>query len=63
MIGFIVTIISAYFFIAEREMVIEWAKKVSPDPIVRRMSMVMSNLKYAVGGYFKAQFKIMLVTS
>lgn len=61
LIGFIVTIISAYFFIAEREMVIEWAKKVSPDPIVRRMSMVMANLKYAVGGYFKAQFKIMLV--
>ena len=59
LIGFIVTIISAYFFIAEREMVIEWAKKVSPDPIVRRMSMVMANLKYAVGGYFKAQFKIM----
>ena len=25
------------------------------------MSMVMSNLKYAVGGYFKAQFKIMFV--
>ena len=23
--------------------------------------MVMSNLKYAVGGYFKAQFKIMFV--
>lgn len=61
LIGFIVTIISAYFFIAERERVIEWAKKVSPDPIVRRMSMVMANLKYAVGGYFKAQFKIMLV--
>ena len=37
LIGFIVTIISAYFFIAEREMVIEWAKKVSPDPIVRRI--------------------------
>ena len=25
------------------------------------MSMVMYNLKYAVGGYFKAQFKIMVV--
>ena len=25
------------------------------------MSMVMYNLKYAVGGYFKAQFKIMAV--
>lgn len=30
LIGFIVTIISAYFFIAEREMVIEWAKKYRP---------------------------------
>ena len=38
---------------------IEWAKKVSPEPIVRRMSMVIDNLKFAVGGYFKAQFKIM----
>lgn len=60
-IGIIVTFISSYFFIAEREEVIVWAKKVAPDPLVERMSMVMDNLKYAVGGYFKAQFKIMIV--
>ena len=60
-IGTIVTFISSYFFIAEREEVIIWAKKVAPDPLVERMSMVMDNLKYAVGGYFKAQFKIMIV--
>lgn len=60
-IGTIVTFISSYFFIAEREEVIVWAKKVAPDPLVERMSMVMDNLKYAVGGYFKAQFKIMIV--
>ena len=59
LIATIVTFISAYFFIAERDEVIEWAKKVSPEPIVRRMSMVIDNLKFAVGGYFKAQFKIM----
>lgn len=59
LIALIVTFISAYFFIAEREEVILWAKKVAPDPIVKRMSMVVSNLKRAVGGYFKAQFKIM----
>ena len=58
-VGTIVTILSAYFFIAERENVIIWSKQVAPDPIVKRMSMVMSNLKYAVGGYLKAQFKIM----
>lgn len=60
-IGFIVTIISAYFFIADRENIILWAKRIFPDPIVKRMSLVTDNLKYAVGGYFKAQFKIMAV--
>ncbi|MDD6208552.1 MAG: sporulation integral membrane protein YtvI [Clostridiales bacterium] len=57
----IVTFVSAYFFIAQREEIIIWAKKISPKPIVSRMTMVMDNLKYAVGGYFKAQFKIMVV--
>lgn len=59
LVATIVTFISAYFFIAERDEVIEWAKKVSPESVVRRMSMVIDNLKFAVGGYFKAQFKIM----
>lgn len=61
LIAVIVTIISAYFFIAERENLIVWSKKVAPDPLVKRMTMVMDNLKYAVGGYFKAQLKIMVV--
>lgn len=61
LISVIVTIISAYFFIADRENIILWAKKIFPDPIVQRMTMVTDNLKYAVGGYFKAQFKIMAV--
>lgn len=60
-IGLIVMIISAYFFVAEREEVITWVKKVTPKPIEDRMAMVVSNLKYAIGGYFKAQFQIMLV--
>lgn len=59
LIATVVTFVSAYFFIAEREGIIIWAKKISPDPIVKRMTMVIDNLKYAVGGYFKAQFKIM----
>ena len=60
-IGMIVMIISAYFFVAEREEVIAWVKKVTPKPIEERMAMVIFNLKYAIGGYFKAQFQIMLV--
>lgn len=61
LVSTIVAIVSAYFFISDREEVIAWSKKVAPEPLVRRMTLVMDNLKYAVGGYFKAQFKIMVV--
>ncbi len=61
LIATIVTFISAYFFIAEREEVLMWAKRIAPNALVSRMTMVMDNLKYAVGGYFKAQLKIMVV--
>lgn len=60
-IGLITMIISAYLFVAEREEVIRWVKKVTPKPVEKRMSMVFSNLKYAIGGYFKAQLQIMLI--
>lgn len=61
LVATIVTFISAYFFIADREEVLLWAKRIAPDALVTRMTMVVDNFKYAVGGYFKAQFKIMAV--
>lgn len=61
LVSTIVTIVAAYFFIAERDEVIVWFKKITPKPIQQRMTLVIDNLKYAVGGYFKAQFKIMIV--
>ena len=36
-----------------------WVKQIAPKSVTERMIMVIDNLKYAVGGYFKAQFKIM----
>ena len=60
-IGSIVMIVSAYFFVADRENVLAWAKKVAPEAIESRMTMVMDTLRVAVGGYFKAQFQIMAV--
>lgn len=59
LVATIVTLVSSYFFIAQRDEVIVWAKSVSPQGIQRRMTMIIDNLKHAVGGYFKAQFKIM----
>ena len=34
-------------------------KKIAPESVEKRMTLVMDNLRYALGGYFKAQFKIM----
>lgn len=59
LIAVIVAMMSAYFFTVQRDEVIQWLKKVSPPSVAKRMILVMDNLKYAVGGYFKAQFKIM----
>ena len=59
LISFIVAILAAYFFTIHREEVIAWFKKIAPPSVEKRMTLVMDNLKYAVGGYFKAQFKIM----
>ena len=61
LVGMIVAFVSAYFFISEKESLNLWIKRVVPEPVTSRMSMVADNLKYAVGGYFKAQFKIMAV--
>ncbi len=59
LIGSIVALISAYFFVAEREEFLKWVKKVVPKAVYDRMIMVITNFKVSVGGYFLAQFKIM----
>lgn len=62
-IGTFMVILSAYFFVADRETVLTWAKKVTPEAVYKRVSMAMTHFKLAVGGYFIAQFKIMVVVS
>lgn len=59
LVSFIVAVMSAYFFIVQREEVLAWLKKVAPVSVQKRMTLVSDNLKYALGSYFKAQFKIM----
>lgn len=62
-IGAFMVILSAYFFVADRETVLSWVKKVTPEAIYTRASAAVSYFKFAVGGYFIAQFKIMAVVS
>lgn len=57
----IITVLAAYFLIAERDNIGAVLVKVLPKSVQEYYGMVVSNIKKAVGGYFKAQFKIMLI--
>lgn len=57
----IITILAAYFLTAEHDNMGEWLANVLPDSVKRYYRMIMDSFKKAVGGYFKAQFKIMII--
>ncbi|MGN0330177.1 MAG: sporulation integral membrane protein YtvI [Kineothrix sp.] len=57
-IGIIMSLLSAYFFVAERDYLSVNMKKHVPEGIRLRWELVACSLKRAVGDYFKAQFKI-----
>lgn len=57
----IVTILSAYFFIAERENLTKSLAKHIPNSVREKYTFMMDNFKRAVGGYLKAQLKITFV--
>lgn len=57
-IAIVMCVLSSYAFIAERELLINWAKKNVPESIQDKWTVLYSSIKQAVGGYFKAQFII-----
>ena len=57
----IITVLAAYFLTAERDNMGEWLGNVLPESVKRYCQMVADSFKKAVGGYFKAQFKIMII--
>jgi sporulation integral membrane protein YtvI len=59
----IITILSAYFFIAKRDEITSSFKNILPSSVVEGWHFIYDNFTKAVGGYFKAQFKIMIVLS
>lgn len=59
-IGLVMSLLSAYFFVADKDYLIYFCKKYTPYSIQKRWSLLCRSLKRAVGGYFKAQFKIEL---
>ncbi|MDD3173401.1 MAG: sporulation integral membrane protein YtvI [Herbinix sp.] len=57
----IITILSAYFFTACKDELTIELKKHLPEAAVNYWRLIFDNFKAAFGGYFKAQFKIMLI--
>lgn len=55
------SIMSAYFFTADKDILSSACKKIVPQSLQIRANAVTGHIKKAVGGYFKAQFKIMIV--
>ncbi|MGI6095619.1 MAG: sporulation integral membrane protein YtvI [Lachnospiraceae bacterium] len=61
LIAMIFTILSAYFFIVDRDKILEFGRKNTPLVIQRRWKLLADNFLGVLGGYMKAQLKIMLV--
>ncbi len=58
LIGIIMCLLSAYFFVADKDYVANMVSKAMPESVMEHFGMIKRGLKHAVGGYFKAQFKI-----
>lgn len=58
-----ITILSAYFFLAEKEQVAAVYRSVMPKKTQEVLHMISRNAKQMVGGYFLAQFRIMGVVA
>ena len=59
-IGIVMCLLSAYFFVADREYIPRLISKAMPEALMERWDMIKRGFKRAVGGYFKAQLKIEL---
>lgn len=57
-IGIFMCVLSAYFFIAEREHLMESCKKCLPVSVTERATKLWNSLAGVIGGYIKAQVKI-----
>ncbi|MBE5868713.1 MAG: sporulation integral membrane protein YtvI [Lachnospiraceae bacterium] len=57
-IGIIMCLLSSYFFVAERGIWSKGIRKLVPESVQFRLSLVKRSILKAVGGYFKAQLKI-----
>lgn len=63
LVNVIVTILSSYFFIADRDRIIEFWKRYLPKGGRKYLIHMKEDARRLIGGYFLAQFKIMFVVA
>lgn len=54
----VMCLLSAYFFVSDKGYMAEAAEKYIPDSVRYHFDLIRRSFRNAVGGYFKAQFKI-----
>lgn len=59
LIGSVVMMLSAYFFMVEREEIFVFMKSHAPNSIQEKVMLIKTHIFVAIGGYVKAQIKIM----
>lgn len=57
-VSIVMCLLSAYFFISDREFVSVRIPKYLPKGLAEKWRLILSSIKRSVGGYFKAQLKI-----
>ena len=63
MVNVVVTILSSYFFLAEREKILEFWRRYLPKGGSRYYQKLQRDLRQLISGYFLAQFKIMFMVA
>lgn len=61
LVSVIMGLLATYFFIAERDRMMTALRQHIPASVHEKTRLIYDHMLRAVGGYFKAQFKIMLV--
>ncbi len=54
----IMTLLSSYFFVADKAYISRFSQKYMPESLSYRINLIRKSFRNAIGGYFKAQFKI-----
>lgn len=59
----VITILSSYFFIVERDRILEFGRRNLPKGIKEYYQFLKRDIRTLIGGYFLAQFRIMFIVA